>query len=69
MRDGDEIEIIAFVGGIFFGVCLFMGILIMCGFTPGDIKEGVHRDAVKAGVAEYVVGEDGEPVFQWRKID
>ena len=33
-----------------------------------DARENVRKEAVKAGVAEYVPGENGDPVFQWRKV-
>ena len=32
-----------------------------------DARENVRKEAVKAGVAEYVPGENGDPVSQWRK--
>lgn len=58
----DKDEIVAMSVLVLTGVLIGMGI----GFGVGDRDMRQFRnDAVKAGYAQWVGGEDGHPVFTW----
>jgi hypothetical protein len=45
------------------GAMLFIG---GCSFGARTMNDVVREEAAKAGAAEWVTGEDGEPEFRWR---
>lgn len=65
--DGDEV--LAAVGGFVFGFFLGIFALGLIAPRPSDVRKEIQQEAVKAGAVVYVVGANGEPVFQWRKHD
>lgn len=63
------------IGGL---LAITIVIVIITGLFVGTIsyidgyEEGIrdaHREAVKAGLAEWVPDEAGRPVFQWKESE
>lgn len=50
------------------GYCIV--IVFTLGFSFGyDFKKDLERDAIKAGVAEWVPAEDGHAELKWKKVE
>lgn len=63
----DENPVSALLGAL--GVLALLIGCYLLGVMQGhnDAKESLHRDAVKAGVASFVVDSEGKVGFEWKK--
>ena len=57
--------------GFLIGVCTVVVPLVILFTASVDIQRNkgvlqVQQEAIKAGVAEYKPGDEGEPVFTWK---
>jgi hypothetical protein len=56
-----------FIGGYLTGIIFLALVLSLSGQEPEDIRKQMRAEAIKAGVAEYVVNpETGETKFSYK---
>jgi hypothetical protein len=59
--------ILGLIAGCLTGVIFLAGVLSLSGQEPEDIRKQMRAEAIKAGVAEYVVNpETGETRFSYK---